>query len=653
MMSVLLITAGARGQNGFFQALGLPAPQQPVAQTQAAGSAVDRSSAKATFDSFMSAMRAIENDDRTRWQDAVACLDTSSLSTGASSTEAAREAARNLFGIINRLDQAGLLPRVETSGNSFRLFPADGQRYLLPVLSNLRDRAVIELVRSSDGTWRFSADTVRTAQRFYDQFRQMPLEGARDESSLDISDALNPAFEFVRDSLPEEWRGNELLGVELWQWIGLFAIILFGLIADRVVRLFARFITFSYLKNRGLKPDEKSEASANRAFGLLAAGMVWIWLLPAIGLPALPNTILSGAAHLFASLAGLLAGWRVVDVIGSALERRAARTTTRIDDVLVPMFRKTAKIFVFVMAIVYGAGALNINIVPLIASLGLGGVAFAFAAKDTVENFFGSIAVLIDRPFDVGDWVKIGDSEGTIESVGFRSTRIRTFYNSQITVPNANLVRAAVDNFGRRKYRRWTTKLNVVYGTTPEQLIAFTEGIRELIRTHPYTRKDNFHVRVNEFGAHSIDILLYVFHETPDWSTELRERERLILDIIRLADALRVEFAFPTQKLYLIRDDGSPPDSVLSPPQSMTERRAMIQGIRKAQMLTANQPWRTTPPGPVEFPTGPTKIDDEELAKYEMSENTRSAESMKTSTPPTDSPEAEVKKPDDTKPTGS
>jgi MscS family membrane protein len=147
--------------------------------------------------------------------------------------------------------------------------------------------------------------------------------------------------------------------------------------------------------------------------------------------------------------------------------------------------------------------------------------------------------------------VVIGDVEGTVEDIGFRSTRIRTFYNSLVTIPNGNLVRATVDNYGRRKYRRWKTHVAITYDTPPDRIEAFCEGIRELIRKHPYTRKDYYMVYFNQFAASSLNILLYAFHETPDWATELRERHRLFVDIVRLAKRLGVEFAFPTQTVHL------------------------------------------------------------------------------------------------------
>ncbi len=241
------------------------------------------------------------------------------------------------------------------------------------------------------------------------------------------------------------------------------------------------------------------------------------------------------------------------------ISRPARRTINRLDDVLVPLLRKTAKIVVVIIGAIFilralGVGDTTVN--KMFAGLGLGGLAFALAAQDTLKNFFGSIAVVLDRPFQVGDWIKIGSVEGTVESVGLRSSRIRTFYNSQITVPNSEILNATVDNMGRRRFRRIRCMISVTYSTTPEQLDAFCEGIRELIRQLPYMRKDYFHAYVNEFAGSSIDILLYCFLETPDWSTELRERHRLFLDILRVARRLGVEFAFPTQTVHLHRGSG-------------------------------------------------------------------------------------------------
>ena len=207
--------------------------------------------------------------------------------------------------------------------------------------------------------------------------------------------------------------------------------------------------------------------------------------------------LLSPAAWSQFALLVVAAAWlvfRLIDLASGYLASRAERTASKFDDVLIPLISTIAKIVGILMGILICAETFNFNVNTLLGGLGIGGMALALASKDAVSNLFGSFTVLIDRPFEIGDWVITEDIEGTVEQVGFRSTRIRTFYNSLITLPNSRLTTAVVDNMGRRRYRRVKAVLGVQYSTTPDQLDAFCEGIRELIRRSSATRKDYFHV---------------------------------------------------------------------------------------------------------------------------------------------------------------
>ena len=171
-----------------------------------------------------------------------------------------------------------------------------------------------------------------------------------------------------------------------------------------------------------------------------------------------------------------------------------------------------------------------------------------------------------------------------------------------------------IDNYGRRKYRRWTTHLTIGYDTSPDVIEAFCEGVRELIRVHPYTRKDYYQVWLHHFGAHSLDVLVYLFFECPDWNTELRERHRMMLDIIRLADRLNVEFAYPTQSLKLSRESAAD-RPILEPPSGGADDQAQADGRAAVAAITADADWRRRKPGPYRFryaePTTPGGDDDE------------------------------------------
>jgi MscS family membrane protein len=281
--------------------------------------------------------------------------------------------------------------------------------------------------------------------------------------------------------------------------------------------------------------------------------VIW-WLgINLLGLPERALLILLVAVKFLAAFSAVWAAYRLVDLLAAQLIARADRTESKVDDVLFPLIPKTLKIFITVIGGVFIADNMNIDVTSLLAGLGLAGMAFALAAKDLVQNLFGSVTVLMDRTFSVGDWIKLEDVEGTVETIGFRSTRIRTFYNSMITIPNAKFITASVDNMGERVYRRYSAHLGLTYDTPADKIEAFCEGIRELVRQHPYMRKDYFHVYFNGYGPSSLDILVYVFWRVPNWGTELRERHRFLLDILRLANRLEVEFAFPTQTLYMQR----------------------------------------------------------------------------------------------------
>ena len=141
-----------------------------------------------------------------------------------------------------------------------------------------------------------------------------------------------------------------------------------------------------------------------------------------------------------------------------------------------PLFRTSVRLFVTFIAILFVLQNLDINVSSLIAGLGLGGLAIALAAQDTVRNLLGGVTIFADKPFEVGDWVVVDGVEGTVEAVGFRSTRVRTFYNSLISVPNGNLMDSGIDNMGQRRWRRYKTTLGVAYHTKPDQLQVLLRG---------------------------------------------------------------------------------------------------------------------------------------------------------------------------------
>ena len=239
-----------------------------------------------------------------------------------------------------------------------------------------------------------------------------------------------------------------------------------------------------------------------------------------------------------------------VDAGGSVLMDMAQKTASTYDDQLVPFATKSLKTIVVILGVLLALQSFGLNVMSLLAGLGLGGLALALAAQDTAANLFGSITIIADHPFKIGDWVKIKDMEGIVEEIGFRSTRIRTFYNSVITIPNAMMAKETIDNMGVRTYRRVRQVLGITYETPPELIEQFIEQIRYLIKQHPKVNPETVTVTFNNYGASSLDVLV-VFHLQVYTRAEEQEHQQAILvDILKTAALMKVNFAYPTQTVY-------------------------------------------------------------------------------------------------------
>ncbi|HNM77433.1 MAG TPA: mechanosensitive ion channel family protein [Tepidiformaceae bacterium] len=293
-------------------------------------------------------------------------------------------------------------------------------------------------------------------------------------------------------------------------------------------------------------------------FGLLIAASILIGVRFLDLDPNLRDTVEIAARVLGAVCAGLLL-LRGIAIIGDYLLAKAGLTETRLDDQLVPLVRQTANVFVVLVGTLFVLSNLDVDVGALIAGLGIGGLAVALAAQDTIKNLLGGLTVLADRPFQVGDWIVVGDTEGTVEKVGFRSMRIRTFKESLVTVPNGHLADHIVDNMGVRPYRRYDTTLHLPLSTPTEQVQAFCEGVRALLRANERVRQDYFFCELERIGDSTLEVLLYCFFAAPDWSAELRAKHILNLDILRLAQSLGVELSAPASAVRLDGWLGSAP----------------------------------------------------------------------------------------------
>ena len=371
------------------------------------------SNPRKTVETFVTAMQAVNEGQKQQIELAVSTLDLSAISELIRDRKG-REFAHTLSSVIERSKKVEL--------SSIETKPSSG-KYIFGKYS----QGQVEIVKQADGRWLFSQQTLLALPIILEGLLEKPAKQGAKEPQVSL-----PFYIKVRSQLPDALKGGFLL--EYWQWIGLFIVIVIGSMADKFLAwLLARNVTRWQQQHSDYK---RLDSTVLRPIGLMAMALIWWSGLGLLGLPDTALVILLVAVKLLVSLSAIWSAFRLVDVLNSLMMSKAQTTDNKFDDLLVPMFTKSIKVFVVVIGIIFSADNLNFDVTSLLAGLGLGGLAFALAAKDLLGNFFGSLTVLLDRPFHIGDWVVIGDVEGSVEQVGFRSTRIRTFYNSLITSPD-------------------------------------------------------------------------------------------------------------------------------------------------------------------------------------------------------------------------
>ncbi|MDB2426050.1 mechanosensitive ion channel family protein [bacterium] len=398
------------------------------------------------------------------------------------------------------------------------------------------------------GQFLISAETVERSKEFYKKVKHLPYIEGTGKGAL----YREP---FSERALPS-WSKQTLLGAKYWQWIGILISILIGFIlkfiTERILRLFRKT-----LLTREESLRRQTILSIESPSGFLVATLFWYISINALQLEGTLLSVTLTLVKICISICLIWATFNFSSVLSESLMRFTSKTKSTLDDQLAPLVSKALRLFIVVFGVLMAIQNLGFNVMSLMAGLGIGGLAFALAAKDTVSNLFGSVMIIVDNPFKVGDWIKADSYEGTVQDVGFRSTRLRTFYNSLISVPNAILANAVVDNMGERSYRRSRFVLGLTYDTPKAKIEEFVDGVKEIIHNNDFSVKDKYYVAFYNYGSHSLDVLVNFFLETPDYVAELKEKQDINLKILQLAERINVEFAFPTQTILLENQDAT------------------------------------------------------------------------------------------------
>ncbi len=356
----------------------------------------------------------------------------------------------------------------------------------------------------------------------------------------------------LRQGLSAQW-----LGITLWQYLLAFILIILALFARRMATLFLnRFVLPWTSRLGGIYTGRIISALVQPLSALL--GLFGIFLAIKVltfPLDGAPEAVVSPELvnqSFQVAIAGIVV-WaltRLIDVLGLFLRERAEENDLPVDVPVIPLLQKSLKIFVAVVGGLLVIQHMGYPIASLLGGLGIGGLAVALAAQDTLANVFGSIIVFTDKPFKVGDWVEIGDVEGFVESIGFRSTRIRTWAKSLVTLPNKTIANSRIENWSAMPLRRVSYTLCVAYEASSEQVKQLVDKIEQAVTHHPGVDQTFHLVSFKGFGESGLEIMLYYFTRSTAWTEHMRVRQEVNLEIMQLLDELGLSVAVPSRRIY-------------------------------------------------------------------------------------------------------
>lgn len=453
-----------------------------------------------------------------------------------SMTEQGPEMARQLKAVLDRhlwidLDSISSFALGDTADG----LPA-GVDELGSIVNSKGVRGPVRLVRwtrDDDARWRFSRGTVTRIPDWYSTLRDR----------------------WFLEHMPPSLLKTGPMGLLFWQWIALpvvlFLSIILGYLASKVLRrLIRRLVT---------RDDAPLVSTAIMRLGspfTLACALISISLI-------LPTLALYGpASQKFYSLlrAGFFISfvwgiWRIIDVLRQVADNSDWAQNNPASRALLPLGARTAKVFIFTIAFLTVFSLLGYPVASLIAGLGIGGLALALAAQKTVENLFGAFSLGVDQPFREGDFVKVEEFLGTVESIGLRSTRFRTLDRTLISIPNGQVAEMRLESYTARDRLRFSTRIGLMYGTTIAQTREIIEGFERVLRSHPQLWPDNVIVRLVELGDTSININVMAWFLTTDWSEFQVIRQNMLLQFMEVVEQAGARFAVPTRALRLMHKE--------------------------------------------------------------------------------------------------
>lgn len=352
-------------------------------------------------------------------------------------------------------------------------------------------------------------------------------------------------YDMLADFMVAKFLGIRVVAICFALFVLLFTWIFQGLIVNLIFKLFRAIferVRFSHI---------------NKVLDKIRRPMRFLVILTGLSFAFFTlvndSSTLLVAGRIFAAIGLALIFWMLLTVVDFSFQALAKRMETRNSSAkhLVFLLGRIFEYSLVFIAILLVLDHMGVKISALVASLGIGGAALAFASKDTIANLFGSISIVADRPFVLGDWVKVGDVEGIVDNVGVRSTRIRTFQKTLVTIPNSVLANESVDNYSKMPTRKVVMSVGLTYSTSAAQIEQIVADFKEILNKNPGVENGSELVNFINFGASSLDIQLIYYTYNTDLAGYLQTMQSVNLSIMRAVEARGLSFAFPSTSLYI------------------------------------------------------------------------------------------------------
>ncbi len=342
---------------------------------------------------------------------------------------------------------------------------------------------------------------------------------------------------------------ESLFGIPLGNFIGAILVLFVFLLLRRFFTKIVMVTLQRLSKHTETYYDDKivSALKGPISFAFIVIGLHLFFTLIFLETPVIKNIL--NTLIVFDIFWAIIA---IADALRGLVHHATAKFHSDLSKEMGDFILKIVKILIGGLGLASMLQVWGINVTALLASLGLGGLAFALAAKDTAANLFGSFALLADKAIRIGEWIKVGETEGVVEAIGMRTTKIRSFQKSLITVPNQLIANTPIENFSRRGIRRIKINIGLTYDSKQEQILKIVEEIKYMLHNHDgISEKDTLLVNFDSFGDSALNIFIYTFTSTANWERYLHIREDVHLKIMKIVEDNNASFAFPSQSIYI------------------------------------------------------------------------------------------------------